>query len=227
MVLSHLDVDVIERLDVHLNRVHNVEVNRRFSDVASRVRNSALSRQNLGLVVVFDVGERLTVVLQAAAAQVMQVVDQPEDATVHNHELDLCHLPTRKAPQELTRVHDAHVRLDEDVRLMVVHRVMMRRILELELILILHQQVRQSQEVDQQRGYDDQWSKEDREECFTRAMEVCDYLIDIGCGACVDDFKRSQKLAEEKKEVFFTAGVHPHDADTAGKSGAELRQMRP
>ena len=170
MVLSHLDVDVIERLDVHLNRVHNVEVNGRFSDVASRVRNSALSRQNLGLVVVFDVGERLTVVLQAPAAQVMQVVDQPEDATVHNHELDLCHLPTRKAPQELTRVHDAHVRLDEDVRLMVVHRVKMRRILELELILILHQQVRQSQEVDQQRGYDDQWSKEDREECFQGAL---------------------------------------------------------
>lgn len=56
----------------------------------------------------------------------------------------------------------------------------------------------------------------DRKEVLERALSTCDYLIDIGAGTSPDAFHRARKFAEENERVFFTAGVHPHDAETLG-----------
>ncbi len=63
----------------------------------------------------------------------------------------------------------------------------------------------------------------DRVEVLNRALSICDYLIDIGSGMSTDAFLKSQKFSSENERVYFTAGVHPHDADTAGQN-AELRK---
>lgn len=57
---------------------------------------------------------------------------------------------------------------------------------------------------------------EDRNEVMQRAAESCQYIIDIGVGENQDCYDRSLKLAETYDFVYFTAGIHPHDAQTRG-----------
>ncbi len=56
----------------------------------------------------------------------------------------------------------------------------------------------------------------DRNEVVSRALEVCDYLIDIGSGTSPDAFLKAKELSESQEKIYFTAGVHPHDADKIG-----------
>lgn len=55
---------------------------------------------------------------------------------------------------------------------------------------------------------------QDRSDVMNRALETCSLLIDIGSGTSSDAFKRAMKLAESHSQVYFTAGVHPHDASS-------------
>lgn len=64
---------------------------------------------------------------------------------------------------------------------------------------------------------------EDREEVLKRAFEVCNILIDIGAGTSADAGERARQLAEENQNVYFTSGIHPHDAATLGQH-ASVRQ---
>jgi len=65
---------------------------------------------------------------------------------------------------------------------------------------------------------------QDREEVLSRALQTCDLLIDIGAGTSADACLRAQSLAERVPEVFFTAGIHPHDASKCA-GDAELRDQ--
>jgi TatD DNase family protein len=56
----------------------------------------------------------------------------------------------------------------------------------------------------------------DRADVMSRAFEACSALIDIGAGTSPDAFHRARQLAESYENVYFTAGVHPHDAQTLG-----------
>lgn len=60
----------------------------------------------------------------------------------------------------------------------------------------------------------------DRPQVMARALENCSALIDIGAGTSVDAFHRAQNLADAHAQVFFTAGVHPHDAASIGRDPA-------
>lgn len=62
----------------------------------------------------------------------------------------------------------------------------------------------------------------DRDEVVARALETCDLLVDIGAGTSPDAFERAQKLAESHERIYFTAGVHPHDAETLGSNSKVL-----
>lgn len=64
-----------------------------------------------------------------------------------------------------------------------------------------------------------------RSEILERALKVCDYLIDIGSGTSPDAFDRARKLAEENPQVYFTAGIHPHDAATLGDDEKILKAI--
>lgn len=66
----------------------------------------------------------------------------------------------------------------------------------------------------------------DREEAFQRAVKVCDYLIDIGSGTEVNAFQKARNLADAKSEVYFTAGIHPHDADKVGNDETCLNEIQ-
>lgn len=56
----------------------------------------------------------------------------------------------------------------------------------------------------------------DRTEVLERALQVCSHLIDIGAGTSPGAHLAAKGFAESVNEVYFTAGVHPHDAETLG-----------
>lgn len=65
----------------------------------------------------------------------------------------------------------------------------------------------------------------DRADVLNRAFQVCDYLIDIGSGTSPDAFRKARALAEANENVFFTVGVHPHDAAVLGKDQNLLKEI--
>jgi TatD DNase family protein len=65
----------------------------------------------------------------------------------------------------------------------------------------------------------------DRPEVLSRAFDVCDYLIDIGSGTSPDAFDRARKFAEDNERVYFTAGIHPHDAEKLGQDTTTLNAI--
>lgn len=65
----------------------------------------------------------------------------------------------------------------------------------------------------------------DRTEVLKRAEDVCDYLIDIGSGMSLDAFEKSRLLAESHNSIYFTAGIHPHDADKLGTDTPTLNRL--
>lgn len=65
----------------------------------------------------------------------------------------------------------------------------------------------------------------DREEVLKRAFDVCDFIIDIGSGTSHEAFEKACKLAEENERAYFTAGVHPHDAESIGQNPEVLKQI--
>ncbi len=58
---------------------------------------------------------------------------------------------------------------------------------------------------------------EDRGAMIERALMTCDYLIDIGSGTSSRAFEDARKLADSHSRIYFTSGIHPHDADTVGQ----------
>lgn len=66
-------------------------------------------------------------------------------------------------------------------------------------------------------SYDD-----DRAEVLERARKLCAGFIDIGAGTSKDSHRRARQTAEQEQDVFFTAGIHPHDAQNLGRD-ANLR----
>src|SRR4051794_40781876 len=65
----------------------------------------------------------------------------------------------------------------------------------------------------------------DRSEVLDRALQVCELLIDIGAGTSLEAFLKAKDLAESHPQIFFTAGIHPHDADKIGADSAVLAQL--
>lgn len=57
-----------------------------------------------------------------------------------------------------------------------------------------------------------------RSEALERALKVCDFIIDIGAGTSIDAFDRARAFAESHPRIYFTAGVHPHDAASIGSN---------
>ena len=66
---------------------------------------------------------------------------------------------------------------------------------------------------------------ENRAEVLARAFQVCDFIIDIGSGTSKDAFTRAKDLAEAHPQVYFTAGIHPHDAESIGKDKKILQEI--
>jgi len=58
--------------------------------------------------------------------------------------------------------------------------------------------------------------KDDREAAIQRALVPCEALIDIGSGTSEEAHRRSRQLAESHSAIYFTAGIHPHDAVSLG-----------
>ncbi len=65
----------------------------------------------------------------------------------------------------------------------------------------------------------------DRSEVMDRALQTCEFLVDIGSGTSHEAFLKSRILAEKYPSVYFTAGIHPHDADTLHARTDLLKQI--
>jgi len=63
----------------------------------------------------------------------------------------------------------------------------------------------------------------DRQAALDRALETCDLIIDIGAGTGEKAHQLSCQFADANPRVFFTAGIHPHDAQTHGNN-SELKK---
>jgi TatD DNase family protein len=70
--------------------------------------------------------------------------------------------------------------------------------------------------------------EQDRAEVLRRAKEVCSFLIDIGAGTAEKAHLAARQLAEAEECVYFTAGIHPHDAGSLGRNSnlrAEIEEL--
>jgi len=65
----------------------------------------------------------------------------------------------------------------------------------------------------------------DRGDVLKRALQICEAVVDIGSGTSVDAFQRAMQFAESHPQIFFTAGIHPHDADAIGKNENILKEI--
>ena len=65
----------------------------------------------------------------------------------------------------------------------------------------------------------------DRDEVLSRALEVCDYLVDIGAGMSGKAHIDARNFSESHPQVYFTSGVHPHDAHELGLSSVHLADV--
>ena len=74
-MLSEQNVDVVEPLNVHLDAPKYIEVHLIVPKLAVTRRNGSLVAQDLGGVVVLNIGEGLLVVLVTLTEEVVHVVD--------------------------------------------------------------------------------------------------------------------------------------------------------
>lgn len=89
VVVAEHHVEVVVNFDVHLDGIHHVEVASTLLDVSSWVRDRTLTRQNLGHVVVLDIGQGFSVIFGSSAAQVVEIVDDLVHFSVHYHQINL------------------------------------------------------------------------------------------------------------------------------------------
>lgn len=67
--------------------------------------------------------------------------------------------------------------------------------------------------------------EDDRMEVLSRALDICSHLIDIGAGTAPDSHWRAKNFAEQIPEVYFTAGIHPHDAASLGSQNQIRKEI--
>jgi TatD DNase family protein len=65
----------------------------------------------------------------------------------------------------------------------------------------------------------------DRSEVLQRAIQACEYLIDIGAGTGERAHLAARDLADQFGSVYFTAGIHPHDAGTHGANSQIKKEI--
>ena len=82
---------MIVELDVKLNRMDGVQVTLGFLVVSIDVWDGALSCQDLGHIVVLDIAESLLVIFATSAGEIMKIVDQREDTSMHIHKFNQSH----------------------------------------------------------------------------------------------------------------------------------------
>lgn len=141
LLLFHKLVNIVEHLNVHLERVHDVEVNLAKFDVTRKVGDGALSTKDLRKVVVLHRSQRGSVILSAPTHKIMEIVGNLEDPPVHNHQLKLSHVLVLKPSLEIRRVVKLREQLDSSILLLSRHVVKTLLVLKLKCLLILQQQV--------------------------------------------------------------------------------------
>lgn len=63
----------------------------------------------------------------------------------------------------------------------------------------------------------------DRAEVLKRALQNCEFLVEIGAGTAENAPDRAKALSESHEAIYFSAGVHPHDAEKV-ESEKSLRE---
>jgi hypothetical protein len=82
---------MVVELDVKLNCMDGVQVTLGFLVISMDVWDGTLSCQDLGHIVVLNVAESLLVIFATSASEIMKIVDQREDASVHIHKFNQGH----------------------------------------------------------------------------------------------------------------------------------------
>ena len=135
LIIFQDDVDVVVKLDIHLNIEEDIEITVALLDVATFVWNRALSRQDFGQVVVLNISESLFVILGASAAKIMKVVDERENPSMLEHELDQSHSLSRPVLGKVF-VEQGGEDLHDDVDLGIVQDLEGLLVLELKVSFV-------------------------------------------------------------------------------------------
>jgi len=127
------------------------------------VGHRALASEDLSQVVILNVLQGLFVVLDATAAEVVEVVDDAHDGPVLDHGVDegsaLVLVLLLEVDVENTHEDGVHL-----VDLVVVHLLKGVLVLELEALLFLQQHVHQVEEVYDERQEDEHWVQQQGED---------------------------------------------------------------
>lgn len=128
-------IRVVIGLDVHLGSVENVKVTHVELDVSTSVWNRALSCKNFCHVVILHIGKCFSVVFGSSAAQVMEILDQRENLSVHLHQLNEGHTFTSELLLEV-HVEDLGKSCKDNINLRLVKDLQRILVLELKVSLI-------------------------------------------------------------------------------------------
>ena len=150
-------IDVVVRLDVHLGRVKNVEVAHVQFDISASVWNWALTCKNLGHIVILNVSEGFFVVFGSSAAQVMEILDQGENSSVHLHQIDKGHAFATELGLEVDIENLGEGRKD-NINLLLRKNLQTGLILKLKAPLINQQQAWQTKQVYYQAYHQNDWA---------------------------------------------------------------------
>jgi hypothetical protein len=88
---SEDNINVVVELNVKLDSINGIQVTLSFLIVSINIWNGTLSGQNLGHVVILHIAQGFFVIFVSSAGQVMQIVDQGENPSVHLHKLNQGH----------------------------------------------------------------------------------------------------------------------------------------
>lgn len=92
LVLSQDDINVVVELNIHLNCIDDIKVTLSFLVVSTLIWDSALSGQDLGHVIILYVGKSLLVIFVSSTCEIMQVINNGENFSVHHHKLNQSHV---------------------------------------------------------------------------------------------------------------------------------------
>ena len=144
-------IDIVVAFDVHLAGIKDVEIAHVQLNVATSVRNRALTCKSFGHIVILNVSKSFDIVLGSFAAQVVRVLNQREDSSVHLHELDERHTFSCELFHEI-QVENLGECGKDDINLLIIKNLQGSLILELKVSLVNQKQAWKAEQINDKRN---------------------------------------------------------------------------
>ena len=140
------------------------------------VGNRAFSSQNLGHVIVLYLSQRFFVILVASAHQIVKVINQRENLSVHLHKLDQSHAFTSKLLLEV-HIENLCKSCQYNIYLSLLKNFETLLIFKLEVSLISQEHAWKSYKVHQHGYHKHDWVDEDCEHQSEKVLALVSFSL--------------------------------------------------